>query len=82
MNNRIFESILLCALFLLMGSCKKSTPVYTTTTEQKSAVPVVCVYTLGAVNYPKCRMVGNLQLPDSALTTKMRSSSSTKSVST
>ena len=70
MNNRIFESILLCALFLLMGSCKKSTPVSTTTTEQKSAVPVVCVYTLGAVNYPKCRMVGNLQLPDSALTTK------------
>ena len=96
MNNRIYESILLCALFLLMGSCKKSTPVSTTTTEQKSAVPVVCVYTLGAVNvdlqrammdslrahYPKCRMVGNLQLPDSALTTKMRSSSSTKSVST
>ena len=79
MNNRIFESILLCALFLLMGSCKKSTPVYTTTTEQKSAVPVVCVYTLGAVNedlqrammdslrvhYPKCRMVGNIHLPDS-----------------
>lgn len=27
MNNRIFESILLCALFLLMGSCKKS-PLY------------------------------------------------------
>lgn len=84
MNNRIFESILLCALFLLMGSCKKSTPVSTTTTEQKSAVPVVCVYTLGAVNenlqrammdslrfhYPKCRMVGNIHLPDSALTTK------------
>lgn len=81
MNNRVFDAILLCALFLLMGSCKKSTPV-STTTEQKSAVPVVCVYTLGAVNYPKCRMVGNLQLPDSALTTKMRSSSSTKSVST
>ena len=84
MNNRIFESILLCALFLLMGSCKKSTPVYTTTTEQKSAVPVVCVYTLGTVNedlqrammdslrvhYPKCRMVGNIHLPDSALTTE------------
>lgn len=84
MNNRIFETILLCALFLLMGSCKKSTPVSTSTTEQKSVVPVVCVYTLGAVNEnlqrammdslkahsPKCRMVGNLQLPDSALTTK------------
>lgn len=84
MNNRIFESILLCALFLLMGSCKKSTPVSTTTTEQKSVVPVVCVYTLGAVNidlqrammdslrvhYPKCRMAGNIHLPDSALTTK------------
>ena len=83
MNNRIFESILLCALFLLMGSCKKSTPV-STTTEQKSGVPVVCVYTLGAVNenlqrammdslrvhYPKCRMVGNIHLPDSALTTE------------
>lgn len=83
MNKRIFESILLCALFLLMGSCKKSTPV-STTTEQKSVVPVVCVYTLGAVNenlqrammdslrvhYPKCRMVGNIHLPDSALTTE------------
>ena len=83
MNNRIFESILLCALFLLMGSCKKSTPV-STTTEQKSVVPVVYVYTLGAVNdnlqrammdslrvhYPKCRMVGNIHLPDSALTTE------------
>lgn len=83
MNKRIFESILLCALFLLMGSCKKSTPV-STTTEQKSAVPIVCVYTLGAVNenlqrammdslrvhYPKCRMVGNIHLPDSALTTE------------
>ena len=84
MNNRIFETIFLCALFLLMGSCKKSTPASTSTTEQKSVVPVVCVYTLGAVNvdlqrammdslkahYPKCKMVGNLQLPDSALTTK------------
>lgn len=47
-------------------------------------MPVVCVYTLGAVNenlqrammdslrvhYPKCRMVGNIHLPDSALTTE------------
>ena len=84
MNNRIFESILLCALFLLMGSCKKSTHASTSTTEQKSVVPVVCVYTLDAVNvdlqrammdslrvhYPKCRIAGNLQLPNSALTTK------------
>lgn len=47
-------------------------------------MPVVCVNTLGAVNvelqcammdslkvhYPKCRMAGNIQLLDSALTTK------------
>ena len=84
MNNRIFDIILLCALSLILGSCKKSTPVSTSTTEQKSVVPVVCVYTLGAVNvdlqrammdslrvhYPKCRMAGNIHLPDSALTTK------------
>ena len=84
MNNRIFEAILLCALFLLMGSCKKSIPASPSTTEQKSIVPTVCVYTFGDVNeglqrammdslrahYPKCRMVGNLQLPNSALTTK------------
>lgn len=85
MNNRIFETIMLCALFLLMGSCKKGIHAPTSTTEQKTVVvPVVCVYTLGAVNvdlqlammdplrvhYPKCRMVGNIQLPDSALTTK------------
>ena len=84
MNNRIFEAILLCALFLLMASCKKSTHASPSTTEQKSIVPTVCVYTFGDVNeglqrammdslrahYPKCRMVGNLQLPDSALTTK------------
>ena len=50
MNNRIFDIILLCALSLILGSCKKSTPVSTSTTEQKSVVPVVCVYTLGAVN--------------------------------
>ena len=84
MNNRIFEAILLCALFLLMASCKKSTHASTSTTEQKSVVPVVCVYTLGTVNvdlqrammdslkahYPKCKLVGNIHLPDSALTTK------------
>ena len=29
MNNRIFESIMLGALFLLMGSCKKSIPAST-----------------------------------------------------
>ena len=83
MNTRIFETIFLCALFLLMGSCKKRTPASTSTTKQKSVVPVVCVYTLGAVNvdlqrammdslrvhYPKCRMAGNIHLPDSALTT-------------
>lgn len=85
MNNRIFETIFLCALFLLVGSCKKSPHTPTSTTEQKSVVvPVVCLYTLGSVNedlqrtmmdslrvhYPKCRMAGNIQLPDSALTTK------------
>lgn len=85
MNNRVFETIFLCALFLLIGSCKKSNSASSLTTEQKSVVvPVVCVYTLGAVNedlqrammdslranYPKCRMAGNIQLPDSALTTK------------
>ena len=84
MNNRIFEAILLCVLFLLMGSCKKSIPASPSTTEQKSIVPTVCVYTFGDVNeglqrtmmdslrahYPKCRIVGNLQLPGSALTTK------------
>ena len=85
MNNRIFETIFLCALFLLVGSCKKRPYASTSTTEQKSVVvPVVCLYTLGSVNedlqrtmmdslrvhYPKCRMAGNIQLPDSALTTK------------
>lgn len=85
MNNRIIEVMLLCALFLLIGSCKKSNSASPSATERKSvAVPVVCVYTLGSVNedlqrammdslsahYPKFRMVGNLQLPDSALTTK------------
>ena len=50
MNNRIFEYILLCALFLLMGSCKKSIPASPSTTEQKSIVPTVCVYTFGDVN--------------------------------
>ena len=85
MKNRIGEVILLCALFLLMGSCKKSNSAFSLTTEQNSVVvPVVCVYTLGTVNedlqrtmmdslrvhYPKCRMAGNIQLPDSALTTK------------
>ena len=84
MKNRIFETVLLYALLLLMGSCKKSTSASTSTAAQQSVVPVVCVYTLGAVNgdlqhammdslrahYPKCRMAGNIHLPDSALTAK------------
>lgn len=85
MNDRIFGTIFLCALFLLVGSCKKRPYASTSTTEQKSVVvPVVCLYTLGSVNedlqrtmmdslrvhYPKCRMAGNILLPDSALTTK------------
>lgn len=84
MNNRIIETIFLCALFLLMGSCKKSNSEPPSTTGSKSVVPVVCVYTLGTVNenlqrammdslrahYPKCRMVGNIHLPDSVLTVK------------
>lgn len=85
MNNRILQVTLLFALFLLMGSCNKSTPACTSEMEQKSAVvPVICVYTFGDVNeglqrammdslrahYPKCRIAGNLQLPDSALTTQ------------
>ena len=87
MNNRIFESILLSAIVLLMGSCKNCTSIVPPTTEQKSAVvPMVCVYTLGEVNeklkrammdslrahYPKCKLVGNIRLPGSALTTKRK----------
>lgn len=56
----------------------------TETKMEKASVPTVCVYTLGRVSeklqcammdslqnhYPKCRLAGNIQLPDEALTTK------------
>ena len=40
MSNRTFETILLCALSLLMSSCKKSIPASTSTMKPKSVVPV------------------------------------------
>lgn len=85
MNNRIVEVILLCVLFTLIGSCKKSNSISPSITEQETVVvPVICVYTMGEVHedlqsammdslrahYPKCRMADNIQLPGSALTTK------------
>lgn len=71
--------------FILIGSCKKSGFATSPRTEKgRVAVPVICVYTIGEVreelkeammdslrtHYPKCRMSGNIQLPDVALTTK------------
>lgn len=85
MKNQIFETLLLCALFILMGSCRKRDSIAPSMPKQeKAVVPVICVYTLGEVreglleammdslrvHYPKSTMAGNLRLPDEALTTK------------
>lgn len=85
MKNWIVELLLLSVFFILIGSCKKSGFATSPRTEKgRVAVPVICVYTIGEVreelkeammdslrtHYPKCRMSGNIQLPDVALTTK------------
>ena len=85
MKNCIAELLLIGVFFILIGSCKKSGFATSPRTEKgRVAVPVICVYTIGEVreelkeammdslrtHYPKCRMSGNIQLPDVALTTK------------
>lgn len=85
MKNCIAELLLIGVFFILIGSCKKSGFATLPRTEKgRVAVPVICVYTIGEVreelkeammdslrtHYPKCRMSGNIQLPDVALTTK------------
>lgn len=85
MKNCIAELLLIGVFFILIGSCKKSGFATSPRTEKgRVAVLVICVYTIGEVreelkeammdslrtHYPKCRMSGNIQLPDVALTTK------------
>lgn len=85
MKNCILGSLLFCAFSILIGSCKRSGSTISSVSEKgRAAVPVICVYTIGDVReelksammdslrtyYPKCRMAGNIQLPDAALTTK------------
>ena len=87
MKNCIFGLLLLCAFSILIGSCKRSGSTISSISEKgRAAVPVICVYTIGDVReelkeammdslrnyYPKCRMAGNIQLPDVALTTKRK----------
>lgn len=78
--------MLLCALAMVVGGCKKTPSVEPSMpAEQKEiVVPTICLYTMGDVDsklrrammdslqahYPRCEYAGNIGLPREALTTK------------